>query len=46
LSDASTSAERQQPVAARLQRRPIVIMPYKCKTMDEWLLRFRGRAGR
>ena len=29
-----------QLLAARLERRPIVIMPHKCKTMEEWLARY------
>jgi hypothetical protein len=27
-------------MAARLQRRPIVIMPHKCAILDEWLERY------
>jgi hypothetical protein len=26
-----------QLLAARLERRPIVIMPHKCKTVEEWI---------
>lgn len=45
LSDPPTSAERLHLLAARLERRPIVIMPHKCKTFDEWLERY-GNLGR
>jgi hypothetical protein len=27
-------------MSARLQRRPIAIMPIKCETMDEWRARY------
>jgi len=37
LSDPPTSIERLQLLAARLERRPIVILPHKCKTVEEWL---------
>ena len=39
LSDPPTSTEQLQLIAARLERRPIVIMPHKCKTVDEWMAR-------
>jgi hypothetical protein len=32
--------ERLQLMAARLQRRPIVIMRHGCADMDEWLARY------
>ena len=44
LSDPPTPTERLQLLAARLERRPIVIMPHKCKTVEEWLERY-GRLG-
>jgi hypothetical protein len=34
-----TFQERLQLMAARLQRRPVVIMPHKCATMGEWMER-------
>ena len=40
LSDPPTPGERLQLIAARLERRPIVILPHKCKTMEEWLARY------
>ena len=44
VSDPPTPKERLQLLAARLQRRPIAIMPHKCKTMSEWLERTVGDA--
>jgi hypothetical protein len=29
-----------QLIAARLERRPIVIMPHKSKTMEQWMERY------
>ena len=43
LSDPPTPGEQLQLIAARLERRPIVIMPHKCSTMEEWIERY-GRA--
>jgi hypothetical protein len=40
LARPPTFQERLQLMAARLQRRPIVIMAHKCATMDEWLGRY------
>jgi hypothetical protein len=40
LAHPPTFQERLQVMAARLQRRPIVIMAHKCATMDEWLARY------
>ena len=37
LSQPPTPGERLQLLAAQLERRPIVIMPHKCKTVEEWL---------
>jgi len=37
LSRPRTLSEQLQLMAARLDRRPIVIMPHKCKTVEEWL---------
>jgi hypothetical protein len=39
LSYPATLGERLQLMAARLERRPIVIMPHKCKTVDPWMER-------
>jgi hypothetical protein len=32
--------ERLQLMAARLARQPIVVMPHKCASVDEWLKRY------
>ena len=40
LSEPPTPHERLQLVAARLQRTPIVIMPHKCSSMEEWIARY------
>jgi hypothetical protein len=40
LARPPTFQERLQLMAARLQRRPIVIMAHKCTTTDEWLGRY------
>ena len=40
LSNPPTAQERLQLLAARLQRTPIVIMPHKCATMEEWTERY------
>ena len=40
LSRPRTPEERLQLLAARLERRPIVIMPHKCKTVEEWVARY------
>ena len=37
LSQPPTADERLQLIAAHLERRPIVIMPHKCKSAEEWL---------
>ena len=42
LARPPTFQERLQLMAARLQRRPIVIMPHKCANMNEWLERYSG----
>ena len=34
------SNERLQLLAARLQRRPVVTMPAKCHSVDEWVERY------
>jgi len=46
LSEPPTSIEQLQLMAARLERRPIVIMPHKCATVDEWAARYSGLAKR
>jgi hypothetical protein len=43
LARPPTFQERLQLMAARLQRRPVVIMPHKCATADEWLERYRPK---
>lgn len=40
LSDPPTPSEWLQLIAARLERQPIVIMPHRCKTLDEWIARY------
>jgi hypothetical protein len=45
LSDPPTPQERLQLLAARLQRRPVAIMPHK-RTMEEWIARYGLLAGR
>jgi len=40
LSKPPTPQERMQLLAAHLERRPIVIMPHKCKTVEEWMARY------
>ena len=42
LSDPPTPQERLQLLAAHLERRPIVVMPHKCKTVEEWIARYSG----
>jgi hypothetical protein len=46
LSKPPTLSERLQLLAARLERRPIVIMPHKCKTVEEWVERYGGMKDR
>ena len=45
LSKPPTLNERMQLLAARLERRPIVIMPHKCKTVEEWLEQYGSMKG-
>jgi hypothetical protein len=40
LSQPPTPGERLQLIAAHLERRPIVIMPHKCRTVEEWNARY------
>ena len=40
LSRPPTQSEQLQLLAARLERRPVVIMPHKCATVQEWLERY------
>ena len=40
LSDPPSPQERLQLLAAHLERRQIVIMPHKCKTVEEWMARY------
>jgi len=44
LSRPPTLSEQLQLMAAQLERRPIVIMPHKCKTVDEWLEQYASQA--
>jgi hypothetical protein len=37
LSKPPTLTEQLQLMAARLERRPIVILPHKCKSVEEWV---------
>ena len=45
LSDPPTPKERLQVLAAHLERRAIVIMPHKCKTVEEWMARYGNLRG-
>jgi hypothetical protein len=40
LAQPPTFQERLQLMAARLQRRPIVVMAHKCASVEEWLGRY------
>ena len=40
LSKPPTVSERLELIAARLERRPVVTMPHKCASMDEWVARY------
>jgi len=40
LSNSPTRGERLQLLAPRLERRPIVIMPHKCASVEEWMARY------
>jgi hypothetical protein len=46
LSDPPTPTEQLQLLAARLERRPIAIMPHKCETVEEWIQRYGNLAQR
>jgi hypothetical protein len=43
LSQPPTLQEQMQLMAARLERRPIVIMPHKCASVEEWMARYESR---
>ena len=43
LSDPLTPGERLQLIAAHLERWPIVILPHKCASVEEWIARY-GKA--
>ena len=45
LSKPPTPTERLQLIAARLERRPIVIMPHKCNSVEEWMTRYGQSCG-
>ena len=40
LSDPPTASEQLQLLAARLQRRPVAIVPVRCATTEEWQRRY------
>ena len=40
LSEPPTLEQRVHLMAARIERRPIVIMGPKCLSMDEWITRY------
>jgi hypothetical protein len=40
LSDPPAPGERLQLIAAHLEHRPIVIMPHKCASVEEWMARY------
>lgn len=40
LGTPPTTSERLQLLNARLRRKPIVIMPARCSTVEEWLARY------
>jgi hypothetical protein len=40
LSDPPTAEERLQLAACRLMRQPIVIVPGKCLTIEEWVKKY------
>jgi hypothetical protein len=37
--------EQLQLLAARLERRPIVIMPHKCASVDDWIEQYGSSKG-
>jgi hypothetical protein len=45
LSEPPTAEERLQLMACRLMRQPIVIVPGKCLTVEEWVQRYTTRSG-
>jgi hypothetical protein len=45
LSEPPTPEERLQLAACRLMRQPIVIVPGKCLTVEEWVQRYGSRSG-
>jgi len=45
VSDPPTSSERLQLIAARLEARPIVILPHKCATVDNWIEQYGSMNG-
>jgi hypothetical protein len=40
VSDPPTAAEQMRLLAARLERTPIVIMPHKGASVEEWMERY------
>ena len=40
LSPTPTASERLLLLSARLQRKPVVIMPARCSSVEEWLARY------
>ena len=46
MSDPPNPGERLQLIAAHLERRPIVILPHKCASVEEWIARYgKAKAG-
>ena len=45
LSDPPTTEERLQLAACRLMQQPIVVVPGKCLTVEEWVQRYASRSG-
>lgn len=45
LSEPPTAEERLQLAACRLMQQPVVIVPGKCLTIEEWVQRYAGKSG-
>jgi hypothetical protein len=45
LSEPPTTEERLQLAACRLMQQPIVIVPGKCLTVEEWVQRYASKSG-
>jgi hypothetical protein len=44
LNDPPTPHERLQLLAARLEARPIAVLPHVCRSIDEWAERYASLA--